>query len=167
MAEQRCENCRFWERFTYEFDGQTGDCVRYPPQIKLGLWQDIDLDEGEDPPTQQGTLWNASQYPVTEERDWCGEWQPAGEAPRIDVDRLSVDLLGLNARARNGLDSFEPPIETIGQLRKMTAAKLSESRNFGELTLRHVRQQLAKNGLALMGERVVLEADQPPPGKNS
>ena len=141
QREQRCETCRFWDTD----DGWAGDgfgyCMRFPPS------QTVHQSNCEHP---------VGFWPATMTVDWCGEWQPAGDLPRIDVDALELTAIGLNVRAMNGLENAEPPIVTVGQLRSVSVDQLKMIRNMGEGTIRHIRQQLAKNGLALRGERVIL-----------
>jgi hypothetical protein len=52
VRDERCNNCDFW----HQYDGRNGLCRRYPPTINPG-----DRDE--------------SDWPVTKEQYWCGEWE--------------------------------------------------------------------------------------------
>ena len=50
MSERTCESCRWWN----QIDGPDGECRRYPPQV---------VNDGD-------------AFPVMEQGDWCGEWEP-------------------------------------------------------------------------------------------
>lgn len=74
---ERCETCRFWEREEDTADdifeeptlGQivVGECHRYPPvrQASEKMW---------------------AMFPLLPEGNWCGEWQPAEPALRLEAD---------------------------------------------------------------------------------
>ena len=66
-------------------------------------------------------------------------------------ENLPVDDLLLPTRACNCLDNLG--IETIGQLTQVTASQLLACRNFGEWSLRSVREILAIRGLYLKHEQ--------------
>ncbi len=57
MNEEHCGNCRYWIVFDDRED--LGDCKRFPPQNR----GETD-SQGESLP----------EYPTTEPRQWCGEW---------------------------------------------------------------------------------------------
>ena len=57
-ADQICLNCLFWE---FEDDG--GVCKRYPPSVKSG-------------PTNRIDMW---EFPEVTYDKWCGEWRPFPE----------------------------------------------------------------------------------------
>jgi hypothetical protein len=73
--EANCDNCRFWGWLT-AIDGemQLGSCRKAAPVLCQPMLM-ID-DETED-------VWRATQFPVTEKGQWCGEHQemplPPGE----------------------------------------------------------------------------------------
>ena len=52
---QICLNCRFWE-----FEDRGGKCKRYPPTVRSG-------------PTNRIDMWD---FPEVTYDKWCGEWQP-------------------------------------------------------------------------------------------
>jgi hypothetical protein len=57
---ESCENCRFWLRdddVNSQEDGD-GECRKSPPTIV-------------------GSSWTGGRWTVTNEVDWCGEWQEA------------------------------------------------------------------------------------------
>ena len=154
---ERCETCRWWDNPRENEHGAgllTGSCNRFPP-LYVGRRKPSDDDEPHDDPD----MW--AQPPMYQD-DWCGEWQPAGDLPRIDINSLGLAAIELNARSKNCLEGAEPPIETIGQLIQTSVSQLQQVRNMGEGTIRHIRQQLAKNGLALRGERVILPVGSNP-----
>ena len=51
---QICQNCCFWE-----FEYNKGRCKRYPPSVKSG-------------PTNRIDMW---EFPEVTYDQWCGEWQ--------------------------------------------------------------------------------------------
>jgi len=71
-----CGSCRFWRRDRTSEDGfgggrrPWGQCRRMPPALP---------EIGED------KLVHIGVWPHTDERDWCGEWQPlaAQDQPRL------------------------------------------------------------------------------------
>ena len=71
--DQICLTCRFWD-----FEDDEGRCKRYPPSVKSG-------------PTNRIDMW---EFPKVVYDDWCGEWQPlpnkdgyyAVASPIDDVD---------------------------------------------------------------------------------
>lgn len=74
--EERCENCRFWERF-YTREVIDGLCHRFPPiLIKhedcMGLYSDD------------------FTHITTDRCDWCGEWQPV---PATKMEAARHELL--------------------------------------------------------------------------
>ena len=60
MSERKetCGNCRYWSTTVYD----QGECRKRPPVI-------VDALCGPD-----GEIFGATYWPVTIERDWCGEW---------------------------------------------------------------------------------------------
>ena len=55
IENQQCQNCRFWR-----FENRKGRCKRYPPSVKSG-------------PTNRIDMW---EFPEVTSDEWCGEWQP-------------------------------------------------------------------------------------------
>lgn len=95
VVEERCETCRYWNHDGREPQhGDTqGDCRRYPPVIVPTF--DIDTTG------EVSSAW--CYHPVTDNGDWCGEWQakrtPAGRGSfRFDAatgGRVWVDEKGV------------------------------------------------------------------------
>jgi hypothetical protein len=81
MSEASCGGCRFWNRLRtsaweldhgYELqDDYTGTCRRFPP---VGRRPDLD-----DKSSRAEDAAKAAHWPVTWERDWCGEYGSIGE----------------------------------------------------------------------------------------
>jgi len=80
---ERCERCRFWERFpdslqdTASQDGPedaAGHCHRFPPVLDL-----VQVENSDDPITEPDSpyAWN---WPVTTAASWCGEFQTRKES---------------------------------------------------------------------------------------
>ena len=65
MAQQTCENCRFFDQFP-SADERTydGHCLRYPPQFS----------------THDYTPW---LFPEVRQSNYCGEWRPILENGNI------------------------------------------------------------------------------------
>jgi hypothetical protein len=64
QADPACGTCRFWRLdpdATHE--AGWGQCRRMPPTL---------------PAIQDDRLVHVGVWPHTDERDWCGEWQPPG-----------------------------------------------------------------------------------------
>lgn len=59
MSEQRCENCRFWSRYSDKHGG-VGECRRFPPTIHPL-------------PDEDHVMLTFSPNLVY--NSWCGEWQ--------------------------------------------------------------------------------------------
>jgi len=65
-------------------------------------------------------------------------------------ETLPIGELGLGTRASKMVLAFG--IQTAGDLAKRSSKDLLEARNFGETSLREVREKLAAIGLKLRGE---------------
>lgn len=68
MSEQkhnkrRCHECRFFKPKSGRFHCEPGLCQRYPPQASSG---------------------RCGQWPVVDDTDWCGEFQPI-KSTKCDV----------------------------------------------------------------------------------
>lgn len=63
---------------------------------------------------------------------------------------LPISELNLSIRARKCVTKLG--IITIGELLRRTGEDLLECKNFGDTSLRDVREKLAKRGLKLRGE---------------
>ena len=80
MTDERCENCRFWKR-GYRTHTQTGQIWR--THIDFG-------DKGElatgDCRAHSPVFFKQdnSNWPLSHETDWCGEYQPAKSSPGGD-----------------------------------------------------------------------------------
>lgn len=59
---EECRNCRFWVAKGREYDGEYGQCRRYPPEFVKN-------------PTQHGPR---TLFPLPLADEWCGEYQPRG-----------------------------------------------------------------------------------------
>ena len=58
-----CRSCRFWKPLAGSKESSGwGQCKRMPPAL---------------PEIKDEKLVLAGIWPATDERDWCGEWQPA------------------------------------------------------------------------------------------
>lgn len=69
--KQRCETCRFWDGKT----GDTGQCLRFPPQL-IGNEKEA--------------------FPLTGKCCWCGEWQEKEvEALEENLDAVCQGYLEL------------------------------------------------------------------------
>jgi hypothetical protein len=71
---RRCKNCKFWEPEP-EFKNNFGYCMRYPPTITSPAFDIIEVV-------------NTTQFPMTEDGLWCGEYKPMSGAlgPNGDAD---------------------------------------------------------------------------------
>ena len=67
-----CGNCLFCE----PVDDDVGRCKRYPPVIVTSLVV-VETDGEGGRYSQTNALWNASQWPLVEGNEWCGEYEPA------------------------------------------------------------------------------------------
>lgn len=68
---ERCETCRFWYREYVCMDkpDRLAECLRYPPIVIGSMLHGapfVTLDEEHE----------AARFPVTDQDEWCGEWQP-------------------------------------------------------------------------------------------
>lgn len=72
--EERCGNCRFWEKDNDYTEENEGWCRRYPPQLS---------EFGEDG-WSNGCNSMSWAFPRMTRTCWCGEWQPAREPERQD-----------------------------------------------------------------------------------
>ena len=79
--QERCENCRFWDRDTIR-DGNLCECHRHSPTIVAAQGGESD----EIPFCFAGPEFRV--FPVTLSSDWCGEFQPK---PGIKEDSVGVD----------------------------------------------------------------------------
>ena len=68
MADQRCENCRFYDPPLSEESATFGQCRRYPPALVVVSGADVG-DEN-----VKGGL--VALHPDVWPGEWCGEWQP-------------------------------------------------------------------------------------------
>jgi len=76
MADQYCDNCRFWLGNSYrteDYQPQREACRRYPP---MRLIMEDCLDGDVIGHVDKSSSW---WQPITECDDWCGEWQEAKE----------------------------------------------------------------------------------------
>ncbi len=71
---ERCETCKFWDWLGNEPEPETdkGLCRRLPPVIPPTATALVEWHGPGDIP--YGSL--AAVYPITDQDDWCGEWQP-------------------------------------------------------------------------------------------
>jgi hypothetical protein len=68
-----CGSCRFWKPLAGSKEASGwGQCKRMPPAL---------------PEIKDEKLVLAGIWPSTDERDWCGEWQPS-QLPETDVPAL-------------------------------------------------------------------------------
>lgn len=64
--DQACGTCMFWRADPdVGHEAGWGRCRRMPPAL---------------PPIRDDKLVHVGLWPHTDERDWCGEWQPRNEA---------------------------------------------------------------------------------------
>lgn len=86
MADERCENCRFWLEVN-DVGLLDGDCRRYPPELPHMVSQMATIeDDGEDLPFPIDGV-----FPQTSFSDWCGEFQLKGDTrPPVLQDAIQV-----------------------------------------------------------------------------
>ena len=67
--QEQCETCKWWDNrdFSITTDAPIGYCRRNPPQILVGEYGSPGRHKYEG-------IWNATEFPITEEEDFCGEW---------------------------------------------------------------------------------------------
>jgi|GEM_PF-2749403 len=151
----RCDECRFWDKTAYDEQSGGADnfaveafCRRYPPQINVsvplaGVSEGFDAADTKYP--YNSYTW---PYPVTEQDDWCGEFQSKEDYVAAAKPLPSVYDLGLSWRVRNGLRRAH--IHTVEELLQCTSSKLLEIRNFGLTSINEVQEGLGKHGLRLL-----------------
>lgn len=144
----RCGTCRYWDQEEFVTPEDQGICRRHAPAAVAGDPDDPDRYE------------QFPRWPLTLASEWCGEWAAVPDAgvsgptpvgPGTPVRDLGLSVRAVKCMARLGID-------TLGALTRRTADELRKDRGFGATTLAEVREQLARHGYALRGERVV------PPG---
>ena len=77
--EERCDTCRFWERYRFE-DRQAnrGDCRRNAP-IPVFLAPSALFDSY----NKEGRKDRRGLWPWTKEHEWCGQWE---EKADMEID---------------------------------------------------------------------------------
>ncbi len=102
MSDERCENCRFWIK-DEEPDSVIGGCRRYPPAA--------------------GSTWTDCHLPITNRKQWCGEWHPISVSvtPQTDVVEL-VNNLDTNA-IRDRMDNIDREREALKILLRAALSK--------------------------------------------
>ncbi len=135
MTEKRCGTCVY-----YSDDGEDnfGVCRRHaPPTSTASMGADAESF--------------VAFWPVVHDREWCGEgeWQPK---PEDIPDPMLLRLFygRLPGRARRAFRKLG--VQEIEDVLKVHADDLLDQRDFGDCTLRIVREGLAECGLALAGE---------------
>lgn len=97
MSEERCENCKFWDRSGRTEDDDEGSCRRYPPVFQSAVATELIREDEEDHESDeekskyrfdrsdkaiheayQGFCWGT---PSTLPDDWCGEFRAKDAAP--------------------------------------------------------------------------------------
>lgn len=60
QAIEQCDKCRFYKALPQaRTNGDTGNCLRFPPQISIGIFH-------------AGCF-----FPTMKKDEWCGEFSPA------------------------------------------------------------------------------------------
>lgn len=138
MDKQGCGACYFWR--PRDTDAEIGECHRGHPVIVIGQ---VEREA-------EGDCQYLAAWPETLNFDWCGEWKPTVPVVSEDAPKLSVYDLGLPLMTANALHYAN--IRSVADLVGYTAEELLEKRQFGEVGLSCVREQLAARGLTLRGE---------------
>jgi hypothetical protein len=86
-VEESCKTCRFWKDLREEgdpIDWEMGQCRFNPPTIseqfvgKGFVMQDFDDERfaGGDWPSMDTIIADATVFPITDQDQWCGDYQP-------------------------------------------------------------------------------------------
>ncbi len=78
MTDQTCDGCQWWKRETYNGENEDvramvtkrGQCRRHAAQAMIGTDHD---SQG------QAIHCGAFEWPITQEDDWCGDWDKKEE----------------------------------------------------------------------------------------
>lgn len=144
MADERCENCRFWDKINTLKATDHGfiiaSCRRYPPSLPIqgiaGLYE--------------------CTHPDTLDSQWCGEWQAVREMEAVQGNDLNtilqkqIGFLDLGFRATKHLR--DAAITDVRTLVEHSSQDLLDLGGFGMTSLSIVREKLSLHGLHLKGE---------------
>ena len=111
----RCDQCKFWRQDFTESDPSKqslgGECRRHSPQPSYDPGPFYDLDDQ--------TFTYFPSWPITDDDDWCGEWQP--KTPDLTIATLDpyrplvLTLMpGLTGYAQETADKPDP-MTALGQ----------------------------------------------------
>jgi|688.fasta_scaffold836328_2 hypothetical protein len=157
LPEECCAKCRFSLPFEME---SLVFCRRFPPGSSMLVF---DYDDNFSVATKKVE----QTFPMIDDDDWCGEFQPRKPVAEPATQTISDDTplwgLPLSTRARQSLrtairDALQLPVFepepwtiTVGMVRRLSWAHIVHAKHCGTTTRREIANFCHANGITIPG----------------
>jgi hypothetical protein len=85
MASESCATCRFWDRSDTSQE-PVGNCRRRAPAINTELLRAFLPGRNVEWCNLDDYVYEASAFPNTHAKSWCGEFEPSQTAARVEAE---------------------------------------------------------------------------------